>query len=393
MIRILEETGTVSTIEITLVADVVGVIFSPDYFKELGLQVVDDQTVVQIEKTVEESIVGGRSKSKRKSAEVKEAESEELKELEGDQEITYPYRYFYNAFEAFNDGNFSLKSLFKRKKASEEDKKGFFGSLFDKKEEEKEVPVTTPAGPGIFSSAVSITPIDGDKKVIVEGENTYLDKMKDALTDTKTADEAKEQGKGGKEGKEEVPLEQKTYLEKMQDALMGSKTADEVKEEAKEEAKEEVQSETAKEVKEVKEEGKEEEKEKPGFFQGFFGGPPPPKANTAQVKLQVFGNILKKKDYDAKKEECKADPNNIEASPIDGKTQQETNSEARDTGKQWRHKEKFLNALSDDEKYQVKLAYDALPKDDDAHPQIFYVYVDKDDKVATVLDFRLFKEE
>lgn len=402
MIRILDETGEQSTIEIVLVADIVSVIFSPDFFKKVGLTLVEDKTVVQME-TVSQNIVGGKKKKGGKE------EKEKEKDDDVNQEVTYPYKYFYNAFEAFNKGKgFSLTSLFKKtKKEEEKEEEAKPFSLFDKKEEKAvdvDVPVTTNAGPGIFSTPVTIAPVKEENAVAIQDtavpEKTALQKMQEALMGPeKEVEEGEKKGEKKEEGEEK----EKSYLDKIKDAFLGTKKMGEEDEVTKEGTKEEDdQNAVAKEGEEegTKEEAKDDQnavakkEEKKGFFERLMEpAPAEPKGKTAQVKLQIYGNVLKKKDFDKKKEECKTDPNNIEASPIDGKTRQETNADIRNTEIQWEHKDQFLNALSAEEKYKISQAYDALPMDDDANAQIFYVYSSKDDKIATILDFRLFRKE
>jgi len=110
---------------------------------------------------------------------------------------------------------------------------------------------------------------------------------------------------------------------------------------------------------------------------------------TAVVRIYKKGAVLTKPQYDEERKADSKNPELIDVSPEDGQTDLQREKIADDEKIQKENKERILSTLSSEERYEMKVKYDAISVQGDL---VFYVYADAAallHKEPTKIDFTL----
>ena len=362
MIRITDETLDSVEFEIQLVADIVAVVFSPDYFKSIGLEVVGNQSVVDVEVQRGAASVGGEWE-KDLTGELLIGGSKEKKKAKREKEYgMVPYAYF----ESFVDyirsrGPFSLTDLFgkrTRKPEEEEAKSEVFNEVFKKKEDEPVEQATKPVEDPTKPVEDPAKPVEDPAKPV---EDPILE-----VKPTPVMEEVSE----SELNKAEVPSSMH-LKEPVSDATVKKATEGTV-------------------IDSVKSFLGIEPAEEPGK-------PPvthPVKGKAARIRIRKSGPVTTEETHVADFNARKANDELIEASPVDGTTVQQKEKETYDIKLQWENKTRILHPLGADENSNIRGEYERRLSAATNKNEIFYIYANADAQerdLYTKLDFRLFR--
>jgi hypothetical protein len=418
MIRIKEETDDTVEFEITLIADIVGLIFSVGYFEMLGLRVVDEQTIVYADDSdddEENKEVGQQNKAKGDwekenmfggGSGKKKTNKKKKRETGGKTELTFPYRYidmFINNARNFFSFNVSNKSDLqdnKSKTSDLQDNKSKTSDLQDNKSKTSDLQDnTSQKNPSnIFSQMFAPA-----KTLEMKTENIHVESK--PQENNAVSDNMQFHDSQNKMNTNTTMQENKTIDETFKEPLKSSTQQNEsyAEETGKTNSNSLQPSVTNKnETVPVTNENETTEQKSNTFFDSvktILGvdsktknaniSPNESHYRRAIIKLYKSGPVKTSSQYE---EERKADSKNIEiieVSPEDGRTELQREKEAKDIEIQKENKERILSTLSQDEKYQMKLKYDAIVEKGEL---VYYMYANEESeemKEPTKIDFSL----